>query len=239
MIQAVIRIARQTMIQTDQSRFSALGLVARSAIEREPFGDDSGGDWSLLMKGVTTMTDDECPKTADGQPLALEGQFDTGSKSWEEIQRDKWRLYHRPSYPPCTSARTTLHARDASDHQEEKYEILFLLQHGRQHPAERRANGYSEGWDGQKVRQESVSDFRQAQTILSQVEVKDPFKRWAVEKAMQEPLQGFSRHYEGIDGAVIGFATLYKYDTVEMGKKSYLVDEAEEMLDIDGEQLVD
>ena len=56
---------------------------------------------------------------------------------------------------------------------------------------------------------------------------------------MQEDLQGFSRYYEGIDGAVLGFATLYKYDDVELAKDSYLVDEAEEMLDINGEKLVD
>jgi hypothetical protein len=56
---------------------------------------------------------------------------------------------------------------------------------------------------------------------------------------MQEDLQGFSRYYEGIDGAALGFATLYKYDDVEMAKDSYLVDEAEEMLDVDGEKLVD
>jgi len=56
---------------------------------------------------------------------------------------------------------------------------------------------------------------------------------------MQEDLQGFSRYYEGLDGAVLGFATLCKYDDVAMAKDSYLVNEAEEMLDVDGEKLVD
>jgi hypothetical protein len=56
---------------------------------------------------------------------------------------------------------------------------------------------------------------------------------------MEEDLQGFSRYYEGIDGAALGFATLYKYDDVEMAKDSYLVGEAEEMLGVDGEKLVD
>jgi len=56
---------------------------------------------------------------------------------------------------------------------------------------------------------------------------------------MQESLQGFSRYYEGIDGAALGFATLCKYDDVEMATDSYLVDEAEEMLDVDGEKLVE
>jgi len=52
-------------------------------------------------------------------------------------------------------------------------------------------------------------------------------------------LTGFSRYYEGIDGAALGFATLYKYDDVEMAKNSYLVDVAEEMLGVDGEKLVE
>jgi hypothetical protein len=56
---------------------------------------------------------------------------------------------------------------------------------------------------------------------------------------MRENLQGFSRYYEGIDGAVLGFASLYKYDDMEMAKNSYLVEEADEKLNVDGEQLVE
>lgn len=89
------------------------------------------------------------------------------------------------------------------------------------------------------MRQEDVADFCRAHAILSQAGVIDPFKKWAVQKAMRENLQGFSRYYEGIDGAVLGFATLYKYDDVEMAKDSYLVDEAKEMLGIDCEKLVE
>jgi len=175
--------------------------------------------------------------TDGGQPLALEERLDSGSKSWSDIQKDKVWVSHRPSYPACTSAHTTLWAEEADD--EERYDTLFLLQHGRQHPTERQTNGYSEGWDGQKVRQEDVFKFCRAHVILSQAGVKEPIKGWAVQRVMQESLQGFSRYYEGIDGAALGFATLRKYDDVEMAADSYLVDEAEEMLDVDGEKLVE
>ena len=178
------------------------------------------------------------PITDGGQPLALEERLDTGSKSWEDVEKDKGYLHHRPSFPPCTSARTTLHSRDADDDRRERYEVFFLLQHGRQHPAERRANGYSEGWDGQKVRPENVWKYYRAHIILSRAGVNGPIKEWAVQKVMAEDLQGFSRYYEGIDGAALGFATLYKYDDMTMAKDSYLVDEAEEMLDVDGKMLV-
>lgn len=179
------------------------------------------------------------PITDGGQPLALEERLDTGSKSWVDVEKDKGYLHHRPSFPACTSARTTLHSQDADDGKREQYDLLFLLQHGRQHPAERRANGYSEGWDGQKVRTENVWKYDQAQIILSRAEVHGLIRKWTVERLMTEDIRGFNRYYDGIDGAALGFATLYKYDDVEMAKNSYLMDEAEEMLEINGEKLVE
>ena len=179
------------------------------------------------------------PITDGGQRLALEERLDTGSKSWGDVKKDKGYVHHRPSFPACTSARTTLHSQDADDDRREQYDVFFLLQHGRQHPAERRVNGYSEGWDGQKVRTENVWKYYRAHIILSRAGVHDLVKEWAVKKVMTEELQGFSRYYQGIDGAALGFATLYKYDDEAMAKDSYLVDEAEEILSVDGKQLVD
>jgi len=177
--------------------------------------------------------------TDGGQVLALEERFDLGSKTWEEVQKDKHQYDHQPSFPPCSTARTTLYAREADEGAEEQYEILFRLQHGRQHPFERRPNGYSEGWDGQKVRQEEVWKFCRAHIVLSRAGVDGPIKDWTVQKVMAENLNGFSRYYEGVDGAAIGFATLYKYDDVAMAKDSCLVDKAETMLDVDGEKLIE
>ena len=164
-----------------------------------------------------------------GQPLALEERLDTGSKSWGDVQKDKYQYDHQPSFPACSKARTTFYAREAWD--THRFERFSSLQHGRGHTYE--------GWDGQRVRQEHVFTHQRASVILSQAE-SDPFvKEQARSRVVQESLQGFSRYYEGIDGAAIGFATLYKYDNVEMAKDSYLVDEAEEMLGIDGEKLVE
>jgi hypothetical protein len=201
--------------------------------------NDSGNQEDREASEEGVDTDRAEAVTDGGQPLALEERLDTGSKSWEEVQKDKHQYDHQPSFPPCSTARTTLYAREADDDKEERYEVFFLLQHGRQHPAERRANGYSEGWDGQKVRQEDVWKFCRAHIILSQAGVTFPVEEWAVQKVMEEDLQGFSRYYEGIDGAALGFSTLCKYDDVEMAKDSYLVDEAEAMLGVDGEKLVE
>lgn len=175
--------------------------------------------------------------TDSGQPLALEERLDTGSKSWSDVQKDKHVYSHQSSFPSCSSARTTLYAREADD--EERFDVMFSLQHGRQHPFERRANGYSEGWGGQKVRLEDVDKYNMANITLSRADVKAPVRQYAVQKVMRENLTGFSRYYEGVQGAALGFATLCKYDDVEMAKDSYLVEEAEEMLDVNGERLVE
>ena len=36
--------------------------------------------------------------TDGGQPLALDERLDTGSKSWEDVEKDKGYLHHRPSF---------------------------------------------------------------------------------------------------------------------------------------------
>lgn len=218
-------------------------LERRVRLQGEETMEENSNDSDKQTERETSGTDVD-PNTLravteNGQPLALDERLTNGSKSWEDIQRDKWRLYHRPSYPPCTGARTTLHSNDAPAAQEDHFTLLFRLQHGRQHPVEQRANGYSEGWDGQKVRQENVGKFCRAHTILSQAGVNGPIKDWTVKRVMSENLTGFSRYYEGVDGAAIGFATLYKYDDVAMAKESYLIDEADNLLGIDGEQLIE
>ena len=167
--------------------------------------------------------------TDKGQSLALNERLDTGSKSWGDVQKDKYQYSSQSAFPACTSARTSFYARQARNPQ--LYNRLFPLQHGGGHTYE--------GWDGQRIRPKDREDYRRSHAILSQVDVTDPVKKWTVEKVMQEDLTGFSRYYEGLDGAALGFATLYECDDVEMAKDSYLVDEAEEMLGIDGEMLVE
>jgi hypothetical protein len=167
--------------------------------------------------------------TDKGQPLALNERLDTGSKSWGDVQKDKYQYSSQSAFPACTSARTSFYARQARNPQ--LYNRLFPLQHGGGHTYE--------GWDGQRIRPKDREDYRRSHAILSQVDVTDPVKKWTVEKVMQENLTGFSRYYEGLDGAALGFATLYECDDEEMAKDSYLVDAAEEMLGIDGEMLVE
>ena len=169
--------------------------------------------------------------TDGGQPLALDERLTFGSKSWSDVQIDKHQYDFQGDriFPSCSTARTTFYAREAWDNNQ--YKTLFKLHHGRGHTWE--------GWDGQRVRQEDIGDYQRSSAILSQT-VSDAFvKRQARSRVMRENLQGFSRHYAGLDGATLGFATLYKYDDVEEALDSHFVDVAEEMFGIDGENLVE
>jgi len=174
-------------------------------------------------------TTGKTPETDGGQPIALAEGLTTGTKSWGDVQKDKHQYSSQSAFPACTSARTSFYAQQARNTR--LYNRLFPLQHGGGHTYE--------GWNGQRIRPNDREDYRRAHAILSQVDVTNPVKEWAVEKVMQKNLTGFSRHYEGLDGAVLGFATLYECDDEETAKDSYLVDEAEEMLGIDGEMLVE
>ena len=183
--------------------------------------DDSAHSEDDLLVAVTDR----------GQPLALEESLTFGSKSWADVQIDKQKCTFQESktFPACSTARTTFYAREAWDNNQ--YKTLFKLHHGRGHTWE--------GWDGQRVRQEDIGDYQRSSAILSQT-VSDAFvKRQARSRVMRENLQGFSRHYAGLDGATLGFATLYKYDDVEEALDSHFVDVAEEMFEIDGENLVE
>ena len=176
--------------------------------------------------------------TDSGQPIHSHERYGTGPRGWTNAQIDKHALSHNPSFHAATTAQTSFHAMDAPSQFEGLYNRLFLLQHGRQHPYERIANGYSEGWSGQKVRIEHSYNVTRARTILSNVGVGGPIAEWVARQISMHDLQGFSRYYEGVDGAAIGFATLAKYDDVDMAKESYLATEAETYLGVDGEKLI-
>ena len=186
----------------------------------------------------TNTVDEETlvPTTSDGQRIAVEQSIVSKSTEWE-IKKDKRNQHYRPSYPACTSARTTFRSNKAEN--KEKYDVLFLIQHGRQHPAERRPNGYSEGWDGQKVRQEDVGTYCLAAVVLSQADVKGYWLRRIAKRVVRENLNGFSRHYDGTIGAAFGFAMLELRDDVAEAKDSYLAEVASEQYDLDSEKLAE
>jgi len=179
------------------------------------------------------------PTTPDGQPVDITNP-QSGTKNWEDVKKDEGRMIHRPSYPPL-GASTTFWSRDADSGQERKYDVLHCLQHGRQHPAEPYLVGYSEGWDGHKVRQEDVDTYQFASVLLSQAGVDVRWLQHIGHKLVQEDLRGFNSHYAGIPGATFGLAMVMLCDDVEEAKQSTLAAEAEryDEFDIDSAQLAE
>lgn len=198
-------------------------------------GNNQPSDKTNSTKTVEEET--LAPTTRDGQRVALEEPLASGSKNWEDIQKDKWRQSHRPSFPPCGGARTTLWARDVDD--EETYNKFHNIHHGRQIPAERRPNGYSEGWDGQKVRQKNVGQYCCAAVVLSRAGVTGYWLRRIAYRVAGGDINGFNRHYGGAIGAAFGFAMLELYDDVAEAKESRLATVASDEYNLNSEKLAE
>lgn len=171
------------------------------------------------------------PLTNAGEPLALEEGVTCGSKSWGELQRDKNPYGHNPSFPETSPARTTFYAEDAPDDSPMRWNQFWRLQHGRGHTYE--------NWDGQRIRTEDRFNHQRACVILSRAHVKGIHRDEALRRVMAENLNGFSRHYDGVWGAALGFAALSRFSNRENAKSSHIVDMADEVIGINGEALID
>lgn len=185
-------------------------------------------------------TDTQTPTTPDGQPVDVENPR-SGSKEKSDVNLDKVRRRHRPSHPPL-GARTTFWSSDLDSEEKcRKYNKLHPLQHGRQHPAEPYLDGYSESWDGQKVRQEDVGTYRLGAVLLSRADVDGYWLRRICGKLAQRDLRSFNAHHGGLAGATFGFAMVELYDDAEEAKQSRLAREAQsyDQFDIDSAELAD
>lgn len=171
--------------------------------------------------------------TNDGQPLAANEELATGSKSWGDVQKDKHQYELQGSFPSNSEARTTFYAREADNPTNDpaKFDRLFKYQHCRGHTFE--------GWEGQRVRPEDAFTYRRACVILSQADVTGMPREQALQRVMEKNLNGFSRYYEGVDGAALGFACLAQYNDQESAKDSRIAEVAEEKFDLNSEKLVE
>lgn len=184
---------------------------------------------SMSTSMSSTIFEQEEVSTTTAEPVTSSERtdsghiaLDTGSKSYSDFLVDTGQENVKANFPVQTTARTTLYARDAENEDDiTKYSVLFRLQHGRQHPAES-ALKYYESWEGHKIRQEEVYEYRRAETILSQADITGHARASAVDDVMRENLNGFNRHYQGIDGAALGFAALHLHESLDEAKDSHL-----------------
>lgn len=162
---------------------------------------------------------------------------DTGTKSWVDIQ---WDLHERMMERfPCSRSRTTFYVYDffnssniyPSYRMIRKYDRFFRLQHGFGHTYE--------GWEkSQRVRIEDLDDYRRTKVLLSQIELAGNYHDLVLRTVSNVDLRRFNRHYQGIDGAVIGLALRVSYDDKQEANSSYHASYAKEILDVDVEKLI-
>jgi hypothetical protein len=188
----------------------------------------------MTEKYTPPSTDDRSPRTKANQPIAIHENLTTGSKQWGQLEKDKHIYEFQPTLPSQSKARTTFYGREADD--TEQFDKLFNLQHNRQHPDSREFENWSESWK-YRVRQADVFKYRRACTLLSQANVTGIAREQVLHRVMTENLNGFSRYYAGIDGATLGFASIFVFDKKDDVKESVIFETAEATPDINAEKL--
>ena len=116
-----------------------------------------------------------------------------------------------------TSARTTFYARDIPD-KEEKYERLYILNRGRGHT-----------WEDDSGRKSAVrteATLLRCDAILQSCEVPEWVRRSALRQIQRRDLRGYSRYYNGADGACVAFALVLLFDTPTEAEESKVASQA-------------
>ena len=148
---------------------------------------------------------------------------------------DQGAQKYQPSNPPASPARTTWLTTDldsdAPQQKRQRYNRRHSLQHGRGHTYE--------GYEGQRVHQQTIDKYLRCDAILQWCEVNDATRSWVLKKLMTDDLRGFNAHYKGADGAAIGFALVAEYDSPSVAKTSHIAAIAGRILSINMDTLVD
>ena len=116
-----------------------------------------------------------------------------------------------------TSARTTFYARDVSDNRE-LFNRLYVLNRGRGHTWE------EDSYRKSAVRTEGM--LLRCDAILQSCEVPNWVRRAALRQVRRQDLRGYSRYYEGSDGACVAFGLVVLFDTAREAKESEIASRA-------------
>jgi hypothetical protein len=174
--------------------------------------------------------------------LATTEARDAGSKQREALVRDKGAYTEdEPGFPTPSPAETTFYDDDVTtaplsgkrwESRSHKFDRLWKLQHGRGHTFE--------DWDdSHRIRPDDRAQYHRARIVLARAGVADQFRDAAVQKVMTENINGFNRYYRGVIGAALGFAALYRYETLDEAIDSRLAEIAGKTFDVDAERLLE
>lgn len=191
-------------------------------------------DWHNINSDVID-TQPTAPNSGNSKKLMLDGGVTLSEVSrsrQKEVNSDQNSNQYQTTTPVCSPAKTTWHTRDKNlpPHKRQLFNRLHRLQHGRGHTYE--------GFHGQRVHPQRSDMYIRCDAILQYCEISKPSRKWALRKVMTEDLRGFSKYYEGADGAAIGFALLNQYDTPEIARDSYVTVPAKSILSCDLDKLI-
>lgn len=150
---------------------------------------------------------------AESQPEALFSHSDIGYTSDGYTVVDD---LHDLSMA-TTSARTTFYARDVSDNRG-LFDRLYVLNRGRGHTWE------EDSYRKSAVRTEGM--LLRCDAILQSFEVPNWVRRAALQRVRGQDLRGYSRYYQGSDGACVAFALILSFDTAREAKESEIASRA-------------
>ncbi|WP_127341362.1 hypothetical protein [Halorubrum sp. 48-1-W] len=120
-----------------------------------------------------------------------------------------------------SSARTTFRAKEADSSSNLNYDRMWVYQMGR-------GQTYEDSRRKDAVRKDAT--WKRCDAILQSCDIPKWVRDITLGKVLKRDLYGFSRHYNGADGACVGFALLELCDDPEEAEDCWVVNRAVEVL---------
>ncbi len=98
--------------------------------------------------------------------------------------------------------------------------------------------GLDEVEKGLRVDPAARDKFLRAEAVIQGLGFTEWAQQIAVGRVFEADMRRFSRHYDGIDGAIIGFAFAAQFDTVEEARDTELFDVVDERFSFNTERLL-
>lgn len=170
---------------------------------------------------------DVTPVAVDRDERGVDLEAGSGALSTQEHYGDSHQYEYTSTFPSgvgshsetgFTPAKTTFYAKEAPDHREARFDELWEIHNGVDGWAESPIDEIDHGHRFDLVRRDK---YLGCDAILQTFGVPSQVKKRAIRRTLATDLRGFSGHYAGLFGAVIGFTLVAlfnsKKDAVESG----------------------
>lgn len=143
---------------------------------------------------------------------------------------ERWDQTTNTAGLSVSSARTTFWSYDVDSSNNTDYGNLWIYQMGR-------GQTYEDSRNKNAVRDEAT--WKLCDAILQNCDVPDWERHTALQNVLRRDINGFNKHYHGVDGACIGFALLELCDCPEEAEDCWVADQAVEVFRDFDQQIVE